>query len=136
MTKIPHPTDLHVGARVRLRRISAGISQQRLGDVLGVTFQQIQKYEKGANRISASRLQHIANVFGVPISEFFDGAPAIAPQGLADPADDMTAKMTAFLATPEGASLSRAFSKIDRGFVRRSVIELVEALGVDDRAFP
>jgi transcriptional regulator with XRE-family HTH domain len=136
MTKIPHPTDRHVGARVRLRRISAGVSQQRLGDALGVTFQQIQKYEKGANRISASRLQHIANVFGVSISEFFDGAPAIAPQGLVDPAKNMTTQMTAFLATPEGARLSGAFCRIGSGLVRRQVIDLVEALGVDDRAFP
>ena len=134
MTKVPHPTDQHVGARVRFRRISAGISQQRLGEALGVTFQQIQKYEKGANRICASRLQQIANLFGVPVADFFDGAPAIDPQPLVDPANDLTAEMTAFLATPEGARLSRAFSKIGHGFVRRSIIDLVEAVGRDDRA--
>ena len=73
--KAPNPTDKHVGARVRMRRMMLGMSQEKLGDALGLTFQQVQKYEKGANRIGASRLQQIAHILQVPVSFFFDGAP-------------------------------------------------------------
>ena len=71
--KAPNPTDKHVGARVRMRRMMLGMSQEKLGDALGLTFQQVQKYEKGANRIGASRLQQIAHILQVPVSFFFDG---------------------------------------------------------------
>src|SRR6266852_4573715 len=74
--KAPNPTDKHVGSRVRMRRMMLGMSQEKLGDALGLTFQQVQKYEKGANRISASRLQQTAHFLQVPISFFFDGGPA------------------------------------------------------------
>ena len=77
--KQPNPIDIHVGSRVRLRRMMLGMSQERLGESLGITFQQIQKYEKGTNRIGASRLQHIARVLSVPVSFFFEDAPG-APQ--------------------------------------------------------
>src|SRR5215207_6222318 len=73
--KKPNPTDIHVGSRVRLRRMMLGMSQEKLGEHLGITFQQIQKYEKGTNRIGASRLQHIARVLSVPVSFFFEDAP-------------------------------------------------------------
>ena len=73
--KAPNPTDKHVGARVRMRRMMLSMSQEKLGDALGLTFQQVQKYEKGANRIGASRLQQIAHILQVPVSFFFDGAP-------------------------------------------------------------
>src|SRR4051812_38028166 len=73
--KVPNPTDKHVGTRVRMRRMMLGMSQGKLGDALGLTFQQVQKYEKGTNRIGASRLQHIAHVLQVQESFFFDGAP-------------------------------------------------------------
>src|SRR6185295_18520764 len=80
--KQPNPIDIHVGSRVRLRRMMLGMSQERLGEHLGITFQQIQKYEKGTNRIGASRLQHIARVLTVPVSFFFEDAPgAPAEQG-------------------------------------------------------
>ena len=75
--KAPNLTDKHVGARVRLRRLMLGMSQEKLGDALGVTFQQLQKYEKGANRISASRLQHMSQILQVPVSFFFEGAPDV-----------------------------------------------------------
>jgi len=73
--KQPNPIDIHVGSRVRLRRMMLGMSQEKLGESLGITFQQIQKYEKGTNRIGASRIQHISRVLSVPVSFFFDGAP-------------------------------------------------------------
>src|SRR6202162_4499850 len=83
--KAPNPIDRHVGSRVRMRRLMLGMSQEKLGDGLGLTFQQVQKYEKGTNRIGASRLQHIANILQVPVAFFFEGAPHLAggppPQG-------------------------------------------------------
>jgi transcriptional regulator with XRE-family HTH domain len=76
MAKIPNPIDKHVGARVRMRRVLVGLSQEKLGDALGITFQQIQKYEKGTNRIGASRLQEASKILGVPVNFFFEGAQA------------------------------------------------------------
>src|SRR5438132_9700768 len=73
--KAPNPIDKHVGSRVRMRRMMLGMSQEKLGDALGITFQQVQKYEKGTNRISASRLQHISQILQVPVAFFFEGAP-------------------------------------------------------------
>ena len=73
--KAPNPIDKHVGSRVRMRRMMLSMSQEKLGDALGLTFQQVQKYEKGTNRIGASRLQAIANILQVPVSFFFEGAP-------------------------------------------------------------
>jgi transcriptional regulator with XRE-family HTH domain len=74
--KVPNPIDRHVGSRVRMRRMMLGMSQEKLGDALGLTFQQVQKYEKGANRIGASRLQQISQILQVPVSFFFEGAPS------------------------------------------------------------
>ena len=76
--KVPDPTDKHVGARVRMRRMMLSMSQEKLGDALGLTFQQVQKYEKGTNRIGASRLQHISSILQVPVSFFFEGGPRAA----------------------------------------------------------
>ena len=73
--KAPNPIDRHVGSRVRMRRMMLSMSQEKLGDALGLTFQQVQKYEKGTNRIGASRLQQIAHILQVPVSFFFEGAP-------------------------------------------------------------
>src|SRR5437868_10904520 len=73
--KAPNPIDKHVGSRVRMRRVLIGMSQEKLGEALSLTFQQVQKYEKGTNRIGASRLQQISNILGVPVSFFFDGSP-------------------------------------------------------------
>lgn len=126
--KSPNPIDKHVGSRVRMRRMMVSMSQEKLGENLGITFQQIQKYEKGTNRIGASRLQHISSVLGVPISFFFDGAPSAQPaaQGFAD--DASPAYVSDFLATAEGISLTRAFLKITDAKVRRRIVDLVEAL--------
>ena len=78
--KAPNPTDKHVGSRVRMRRMMLGMSQEKLGDALGLTFQQVQKYEKGTNRIGASRLQQISHILQVPVAFFFEGAPNLPGQ--------------------------------------------------------
>jgi transcriptional regulator with XRE-family HTH domain len=127
--KQPNPIDIHVGSRVRLRRMMLGMSQERLGENLGITFQQIQKYEKGTNRIGASRLQHIARVLSMPVSYFFEGAPGIAaapPEGLQDP--PATNFVVDFLSTNEGIQLNKAFVRIKDGKLRRRVIDLVRAM--------
>lgn len=130
MKKAPSPVDRHVGSRVRMRRITVGLSQEKLGEALGVTFQQIQKYEKGTNRISASRMQNIAQVLGVPVSFFFDGSPRDESIGMAVGfADNVQADYTAdVFATPEGVALARAFASIEDPKVRRRVVDLVTTL--------
>lgn len=129
--KTPNPIDRHVGSRVRMRRMLAGVSQEKLGEALGLTFQQVQKYEKGSNRISASRLQQIAQMLEVPVAFFFEGAPTgAAPEGgFADMA--ATSYVSDFLATSEGVQLTKAFVRIRNPRVRRRVVELVEALAED-----
>src|SRR6185295_19352017 len=103
--KQPNPIDIHVGSRVRLRRMMLGMSQEKLGEQLGITFQQIQKYEKGTNRIGASRLQHISTVLSVPVSFFFEDAPGTpnATPGLAE--SRPASYMTDFLSSSEGIQL-------------------------------
>lgn len=135
--KIPNPIDKHVGARVRMRRILIGMSQEKLGDALNLTFQQVQKYEKGTNRIGASRLQQIGAILGVPVEFFFDGAPSgDNPHnnqhlpGFSESADQNY--VTDFLATSEGIHLNRSFIKIQDPKVRRRIVELVDVLaGID-----
>lgn len=115
-----------------MRRMLSAISQEKLGEALGVTFQQVQKYEKGSNRISASRLQQIAGILGVPVSFFFDGAPAAdLPQGgFSETAS--TAYVSDFLATTEGVQLTKAFVRIKSARIRRRIVDLVEALAEDN----
>lgn len=105
-----------------------GMSQEKLGENLGITFQQVQKYEKGTNRVGASRLQHIAGVLGVPVAFFFDGAPALNPVTGGFSEDASPAYVSDFLATTEGLALTRAFLKIADSKVRRRIVDLVEAL--------
>lgn len=131
--KKPNPIDIHVGSRIRLRRNMLGMSQEKLGENLGITFQQIQKYEKGTNRVGASRLQAIASVLGVPVSFFFEDAPGGESGehgGLAE--DNSTTFVVGFLNSPEGLQLNRAFVKISDPKVRRKVIDLVKALSADE----
>lgn len=128
--KKPNPIDVHVGSRVRLRRNMLGISQEKLGESLGITFQQIQKYEKGANRVGASRLQAIATVLNVPVSFFFEDAPGengAVIRGLAE--ENSTAYVVDFLNSAEGLQLNRAFVKIADPKIRRKIIDLVKSLG-------
>lgn len=131
--KKPNPIDIHVGSRVRLRRNMLGMSQETLGEHLGITFQQVQKYEKSTNRIGASRLQKIASVLGVPVSFFFEGAPEMATQpGAGLRVDDPNSHVVDFLNSTEGLKLNRAFARITDAKVRRSVVDLVKALAGDE----
>ena len=128
--KIPNPIDVHVGGRVRSRRKLAGISQVNLGKQLGLTFQQIQKYEKGANRIGASRLFQIAQIFDVPVQFFFDDMSKVKkpPAGRFAEVDTAPSVMD-FVRSSEGLQLNRAYSNISDGKVRKKVLDLVKALG-------
>jgi len=128
MKRSPNPIDKHVGARVRLRRNMLGMSQEKLADMLGVTFQQVQKYEKGTNRIGASRLQDISQSLQATPSFFFDGAPTgdgPSPMGFRDEGAQF---LTDFLSTAEGLQLNKAFSRIQDPKVRRRILELVLTL--------
>jgi transcriptional regulator with XRE-family HTH domain len=121
--KAPNPTDKHVGSRVRHRRMTLGMSQGKLGDALGLTFQQVQKYEKGTNRIGASRLQQIAQILQVQVSFFFEGAPAAITIGRHEGAPS-PAYVSDFLATSDGLGLTKAFMKIGDPKLRRRIVEL------------
>jgi transcriptional regulator with XRE-family HTH domain len=127
----PNPIDRHVGSRVRMRRMIVGISQGKLGEALGLTFQQVQKYEKGTNRIGASRLQHIARVLGVPIEFFFEGVPHVTTHGIVG-SDVAPSYVADFLSTSEGVQLTRAFVRVTDPKVRRRFISLVRAMAEDE----
>ncbi len=129
----PHPIDAHVGARVRLRRTLLGMTQTGLGDALGLTFQQVQKYERGTNRISASRLYDLSRVFDVPIEHFFEDIPA-------DIAASSPAKGRGKAKEPPGYELDpvtkretlelvRAYYKIEDADLRKRLREMAKALG-------
>jgi len=132
--KVPNPIDRHVGSRVRMRRVMLGMSQEKLGDSLGLTFQQVQKYEKGTNRIGASRLQQISRTLDVPPAFFFEGAPMLdavpreeaAQVGVAEEAS--SSYVADFLSTSEGLHLNMAFARIQDAKVRKRIIDLVVAL--------
>jgi transcriptional regulator with XRE-family HTH domain len=129
--KTPNPIDKHVGSRVRMRRMMIGMSQEKLGEKLGITFQQIQKYEKGTNRIGASRLQQIATVLSVPVSFFFEGAPvADTMGGLSESASP--AYLSEFLASSDGLALTKAFMKVKDPKIRRRIVDLVEAMVAEE----
>ena len=125
--KAPNPIDKHVGSRVRMRRMMLSMSQEKLGDALGLTFQQVQKYEKGTNRIGASRLQQISNILQVPVSFFFEGAPNMPGHtGMGEAPSP--AYVSDFLATSDGLSLTKSFIKIKSSKLRRRIVELVEQM--------
>lgn len=130
--KKPNPIDVHVGSRIRLRRNMLGLSQEKLGENLGITFQQIQKYEKGTNRVGASRLQAISSVLNVPVSFFFEDAPGSGTPSASGFAEDNEATYVVdFLSSNEGVQLTRAFTKISDPKVRRKIIDLVKSLAAD-----
>jgi transcriptional regulator with XRE-family HTH domain len=127
--KAPNPIDKHVGSRVRMRRMMLGMSQEKLGDALDLTFQQVQKYEKGTNRIGASRLQHIAHILQVPVSFFFEGAPHVSGHhGSGMSEAPSPAYVSDFLATSDGLSLTKAFMRIKNSKLRRRIVDLVEQI--------
>ncbi len=117
--------DRRIGQRVRSRRLEISMSQERLAELLGVTFQQVQKYEKGVNRIAASRLFDIATSLEMPVARFFEGLTSARVSGVAESHKDFADDV---LATPEGAQLMSLFAAIDNPRVRRRVVELVRAL--------
>ncbi len=132
--KAPNPIDKHVGSRVRMRRMMLGMSQEKLGDALELTFQQVQKYEKGTNRIGASRLQQISHILQVPVAFFFEGAPHLAggpsPQGLENVPSPTY--VSDFLATSDGLSLTKAFMRIPDAKLRRRIVDLVQHIAGED----
>ena len=132
----PNPIDVHVGHRVKKRRTALGLSQEKLGEALGVTFQQVQKYEKGTNRISASRMQSMAETLKVPIGHFFEGAPVDGADALPVGSSARGAltdsvgqsPLDGDIVSPEGARLNRAFVRIADPAVRRRLVDLVCAV--------
>lgn len=125
----PDPVDRHVGLRIRLRRQTLGLSQERLAKVLGVSFQQVQKYERAANRVSASVLWRAAEALGVSPSYFYDG-PASPPAG-AEPRGERDGAM-GLIAMPEGLALAESFARLRHAAVRRRLVELVRVLAAED----
>ncbi|MEM1382897.1 MAG: helix-turn-helix transcriptional regulator [Pseudomonadota bacterium] len=128
MAKSTDDVDAHIGARVRMRRMMAGISQEQLGDALGLTFQQIQKYEKGLNRIGAGRLYRIAQVLGVSVEFFYEGLPQNRAHAESELDERRSAEMMAFLSSPEGYNLTNAFTKIRDASTRRRLLDLVRTI--------
>jgi transcriptional regulator with XRE-family HTH domain len=126
--KAPNPVDKHVGGRVRMRRRMLDMSQEKLGGALGLTFQQVQKYEKGTNRISASRLQHISHILQVPVPFFFEGAAQVLGQPNEVGEAPLPAYVSDFLASTDGLALAKAFTRIKELKLRRCIINLVEEI--------
>lgn len=135
-TKAPNPVDKYVGSRVRMRRIMLGMSQEKLGEALGLTFQQVQKYEKGTNRIGASRIQQISRILQVPVSFLFEGGPGGSVDG--DGFNDAVSPsyVSDFLATSEGLALTRAFTRISDSKLRRSIVDMVEQIAAREPPDP
>ena len=129
-----HPVDVHVGARMRQRRTLLGMSQEKLGEALGLTFQQVQKYERASNRVSASKLYEMARALETSTGYFFEGLADTATPGTGA-APGGQAHMQAFLLTPEGVELASTFPKISPPRVRRRILDLVRAM-TEEEAIP
>ena len=123
--KVPNPIDVHVGSRVRIRRVELGMSQGKLGDALGITFQQVQKYEKGTNRMGASRLQHASQILNVAVAYFFEGTPGQTKVKGDAPSLNYVSD---FVATTEGLALVKAFTKIKNADLRHNIVKLVSEI--------
>jgi transcriptional regulator with XRE-family HTH domain len=132
MSRNPNATDGHVGRRIRMRRLLLHMSQEKLAGKLGVTFQQVQKYEKGTNRVSASRLQEVSQVLQVPVQFFFDGLPEVKGTGKGHEASDAFA--SDFLASSDGITVAKAFSKIKNRSLRRLIVQLIKEIASSDAA--
>ncbi|WP_374469337.1 helix-turn-helix domain-containing protein [Phenylobacterium sp.] len=126
----PNPIDRHVGLRIRMRRKELGVSQERLAESIGLTFQQVQKYERAANRVSASKLWEMARALNTSVAYFYEGLGATEPHGSNLPKQTMQD----FLLTAEGLELAAAFPRIREPRVRRKILELVRAMGGDEPA--
>jgi transcriptional regulator with XRE-family HTH domain len=129
--KQANPVDVQVGNRVRIRRMLIGMSQERLGQLLSLTFQQVQKYEKGVNRIGAGRLFDVSRILGVPIDYFYEGmgAKLVGQDGFAE---DSAPPVMEFVSSGEGLQLSLAFMKIKDSKVRKRVLDLVKSLAEEE----
>lgn len=125
--KLPSGIDRAVGQRIRWRRRELKLTQEQLGNLLQLTFQQVQKYERGVNRVSAGRLYDIASALGVPISYFFEGAETLAGEAVWQLAEDPLEEITPFAMSDEEAELIAAFQKISDATLRRSLLEAVKA---------
>ena len=132
-TKAPNPVDKYVGSRVRMRRIMLGMSQEKLGEALGLTFQQIQKYEKGTNRVGARRIQQISEILQVPVSFLFEGSPGGTANADGFGEAPSPAYVSDFLATSEGLALTRAFTRITDAKLRRSIVDMVEQIAAREQ---
>ncbi|HEU6442668.1 MAG TPA: helix-turn-helix domain-containing protein [Microvirga sp.] len=131
MKKSTSSIDKEIGTRVRMRRISIGMSQEKLGEMLGLTFQQVQKYEKGMNRISVGRLVDIAKILEVDIHFFFDGIKSgKAGSGFAE--EGASPYIADVMSTPEGLQLIRTFTEIKSAKVRKSIVQLVASLAAQE----
>src|SRR5262245_8361890 len=131
--KTPNPVDMHVGGRVRLRRMMLAISQEKLAKALGLSFQQVQKYEKGKNRIGASRLEQISRFLQVPVAFFFEGASDISAVATSEEDTQSLALMNDFTSSPEGIRLVQSFTQIEDADVRGRIVDLVQAIGSKNR---
>jgi transcriptional regulator with XRE-family HTH domain len=127
--KQANPVDVQVGNRVRIRRMLIGMSQEKLGELLGLTFQQVQKYEKGVNRIGAGRLYDVSRILGVPIDYFYEGIQSQPSEGAAE---DGAPPVMEFVSSGEGLQLSLAFMKIKDAKVRKRVLDLVKSLAEEE----
>ena len=123
--KHPNPIDVYVGSRVRTRRLALGLSQEKLGAALGVTFQQVQKYEKGTNRLGASRLEQASRILQVPVAHFFEGTPGQKKSKANAPSSNYVSD---FLATADGLALAKAFMKIERPQLRHHIVKLINEI--------
>jgi transcriptional regulator with XRE-family HTH domain len=131
--KLPNPVDTHVGNRVRMRRMMLEMSQEKLGHALGLTFQQVQKYEKGACRIGASRLHQMSHILQVPIPFFFEDVPTLPGAPVGKSAAPSPSYVSDFLATSDGLALTKAFMRIEEPKLRRRIVYLVQEIaGADD----
>jgi len=133
MRRAPNTTDKHVGKRVRMRRLMIKMTQEKLAAQLGLTFQQVQKYEKGVNRISASRLREMSHVLQVPVQFFFDGLPETKGGSGKDRQDPSQKFIHDFLASSDGLALARAFTRLKSSKLRRRIVQLVKEF-VDEAA--
>jgi transcriptional regulator with XRE-family HTH domain len=125
----PDPVDVHVGSRVRLRRTLLGMSQEKLGAALSLTFQQVQKYERGSNRIGSSRLFQLSRILDVPVSFFFDDMPSevsLRPAGVGE--SEQTAYEKDRFTKRETLELVRAYYRIEDSAVRKRIFELVKSI--------
>ena len=127
---LAHPVDLYVGARLRIRRKVLGLSQTQLAEALGITFQQIQKYERGANRISASKLYEAARLLQSPVSYFFEGLDD--PEGADTTAADLANEMADFWSLPGGPDLARAYATIQSTGMRKHLVDLAKAVAGEE----